>query len=196
MMNGIASIADFRDDSALVHAALAGDLLAKEALYRRYVDMACSLTVRLMGRDTDMEDVVQDSFAYAFSNLHKLRRPQAFSAWLSSVVSGATIALLRRRRLLGKLGLRRPEPPSIDTLIAETAPPDVVAELRDVYRVLNDLPAEERVVLVLRRVDELRLEEIADVLGMSLATVKRRLARATAILQKGLGQKGLEKARP
>jgi RNA polymerase sigma-70 factor (ECF subfamily) len=188
MMNGIASIADFRDDSALVHAALAGDLPAKEALYRRYVDMACSLTVRLMGRDTDMEDVVQDSFAYAFSNLHKLRSPQAFSAWLSSVVSGATIALLRRRRLLGKLGLRRPEPPSIDTLIAESAPPDVVAELRDVYRVVNDLPAEERVVLVLRRVEELRLEEIADLLGMSLATVKRRLARATAILQKGSGK--------
>ena len=47
-MNGIASIADFRDDSALVHAALAGDLSAKEALYRRYVDMACSLTVRLI----------------------------------------------------------------------------------------------------------------------------------------------------
>jgi RNA polymerase sigma-70 factor (ECF subfamily) len=175
-------------DAELVVAARAGDLAAKEALFRRYVGMASATTYRLLGRDTELEDIVQESFVTALASLSRLERPQAFSAWLTRIVVGTAVATLRRRRLLTRLGLLRPEPVQFDTLVSRQAPPDVAAELRAVYRVLDSLPTAERVVLVLRRVEQLSLQEIADQTSLSLATVKRRLARAEQLLNAALAE--------
>ncbi|MDI1437437.1 RNA polymerase sigma factor [Polyangium sorediatum] len=172
-----------RSDAALVTAALEGDERAKEALFRRYVGMVSGLSFRLLGRDEELEDIVQESFAQAFGALHKLERPQAFAAWLSSIVTRVTIATIRRRRLLSRLGLLRGEPVHLETIIASTAPPDVVAELTAVYGLIAKLPVKERVVLILRRVEELSLEEVATQTGWSLATVKRALVRAEGLLE-------------
>ncbi|MFT3765927.1 MAG: RNA polymerase sigma factor [Minicystis sp.] len=171
-----------RSDAALVTAALEGDERAKEALFRRYVGMVSGLSFRLLGRDAELEDIVQESFAQAFGTLHKLERPQAFAAWLSSIVTRTTIATIRRRRLLSRLGLLRGEPVHLETLIAPTAPPDVVAELSAVYNLIAKLPVKERVVLVLRRVEELSMAEIVEQTGWSLAAVKRALVRAESRL--------------
>ena len=181
-----------RTDAVLVTDALAGDGKAKEALFRRYVGMVSGLSLRLLGRDAELEDIVQESFSVAFGALHKLERPQAFAAWLSSIVTRTTIATIRRRRLLSRLGLLRGEPVQVETLIAPTAPPDIAAELAGVYRLVADLPLKERVVLVLRRVEELSLQEIVEQTGWSLAAVKRALVRAEARLeiQSSLGAEG------
>jgi RNA polymerase sigma-70 factor (ECF subfamily) len=170
-------------DAVLVASALEGEASAKEALFRRHVPMVSGLAFRLLGRDAELEDVVQESFTVAFASLHKLTRPQAFASWLASIVTGTTIATIRRRRLLSRFGLLRREPVQLETLIARTAPPDVAAELAAVYRVIDKLPTKERVVLVLRRVEELSVAEIAEQTGWSLAAVKRRLARAESMLE-------------
>ena len=167
-----------RPDGALVTAALDGDEKAKEALFRRHVGMVSGLALRLLGRDSELEDIVQESFTIAFGSLHKLERPQAFAAWLAAIVTRTTIATIRRRRLLARLGLVRGEPVQIETLVAPSAPPDIAAELAAVYRLVTTLPLKERVVLVLRRVEELSLQEIVDQTGWSLAAVKRALVRA------------------
>jgi RNA polymerase sigma factor (sigma-70 family) len=179
-------------DGALVTAALAGDATAKEALFRRHVGMASGLSLRLLGRDAELEDIVQESFSVAFGTLHKLERPQAFASWLAAIVTRTTIATIRRRRLLTRLGLLRGEPVHTETLIAPTAPPDVVAELAAVYRLIATLPLKERVVLVLRRVEELSLQEIVDQTGWSLAAVKRAIVRAESRLDlpPPLGEEG------
>jgi RNA polymerase sigma-70 factor (ECF subfamily) len=175
-------------DAELVEAARGGDRAAKEALYRRYVGMASASTYRLLGRDSELEDIVQESFVTALASLSRLERPQAFSAWLTRIVVGTAVATLRRRRLLTRLGLLRPEPAQIDTLVSPQAPPDVAAELRAVYRVLESLPTAERVVLVLRRVEQLSLQEVAEQTSWSLATVKRKLARAERLLHAALAE--------
>lgn len=172
-----------RSDAALVAAALEGDERAKEALFRRHVGMVSGLSYRLLGRDAELEDIVQESFSQAFAALHKLERPQAFASWLASIVTRNTIATIRRRRLLARLGFLRGEPVHLETLIAPTAPPDVAAELSAVYRVIAKLPVKERVVLVLRRVEEFSLQEIVEQTGWSLATVKRALVRAEGLLE-------------
>jgi RNA polymerase sigma-70 factor (ECF subfamily) len=171
-----------RSDAALVAAALDGDERAKEALFRRHVGMASGLSLRLLGRDAELEDVVQESFSQAFGALHKLERPQAFASWLAAIVTRTTIATIRRRRLLSRLGLVRGEPVHPETLIAPTAPPDIAAELAAVYRLIAKLPVKERVVLVLRRVEELSMQEIVEQTGWSLAAVKRALVRAEGLL--------------
>jgi RNA polymerase sigma-70 factor, ECF subfamily len=185
MIDSVTRLDPRRTDAGLVAAALEGDEKAKEALFRRHVGMVSGLSLRLLGRDAELEDIVQESFTVAFGSLHKLDRPQAFAAWLAAIATRTTIATIRRRRFLARLGLLRGESVQIDTLVAPAAPPDVVAELAAVYRLVATLPLKERVVLVLRRVEELSLQEIVEQTGWSLAAVKRALVRAEERLNSG-----------
>jgi len=165
-------------DALLVASARAGQAWATEALFRRYAPMVCGLSLRLLGHGGDADDLAQDCFATAFLQLGRLENPDAFAGWLRGIVVRTAYKRLRTRRLLSRLGLRTSKPIDADELVSKTAPPDVLARLRELYAVLEGLPADQRVVLVLRKVEGLQLEEIARVTQLSLATVKRRLAEA------------------
>jgi RNA polymerase sigma-70 factor (ECF subfamily) len=178
-------------DAVLVVAARDGDMQAREVLFRRHVKLAAGLSYRLLGGDDEVDDIVQDSFVTAFAKLGSLKEPQAFASWLSSIVVGTAISVIRRRRLLQRLGLRRAEQYRPEAMIARDAPADIVMELRELCDLISQLPTDERVILILRRIDELPLEEVAARTGWALATVKRRLARAEALLTERLeGKRG------
>jgi len=153
--------------------------------------MVNALAFRLLGRDSDVDDLVQDAFAEALARLHRLREPQAFAAWISTIVVGRASKVIRQRRLLMRLGLGRGSlEVDPDALVSSTAPPDVAVELRALYALVESLPARLRIPLVLRRVEGHSLEEIAELTQTSLATVKRRLSECeqrleTLILSKG-----------
>lgn len=172
-------------DAALVVAARAGEPWAQEALFRRHAPMVNGLALRILGRDSEVDDLVQDSFIRAFDALGSLNEPQAFAAWLGSIVVRTASKLLRRRKLLTRLGLRRPsEPIDLEAIVGRSAPPDAAAELRAIYTMIDAMPVDVRVPLVLRRVEGMALEEIAAYVGVSLATVKRRVAAGEALLAK------------
>jgi RNA polymerase sigma-70 factor (ECF subfamily) len=172
-------------DAALVLAARAGEAWAQEALFRRHAPMVNGLAFRLMGRDSEVDDLVQDSFVTAFAGLHGLTDPQAFAAWLGSIVVRTAGKVIRRRMLLDRLGLRRRrDPVDIDTVATRVAGPDVGAELRRLYERLDRLPAEQRIAFLLRRVEGMELEEIARAMGISLATAKRRIAAAQQAVER------------
>jgi len=173
-------------DAALVLAARAGEEWAREALFRRYARLAIGLAYRILPRDADVDDLVQDSFLSAFQRLDRLSNPQAFQAWLSSIVVRTAGKRLRRRRLQLRLGLLRSEAIDLDQVVSRSAPPDVAAELRAVYGLLEKLSVEERIALVLRRVERLEIPEIAEQMGLSSSTVKRRLNAAEARLERAL----------
>jgi RNA polymerase sigma-70 factor (ECF subfamily) len=173
-------------DAALVVAARAAEPWAREALFRRYAPMANGLALRLMGRDADLDDLVQDSFVAALRGLDQLKDPQAFAGWLGSIVVQTSHKVLRRRRLARKLGLYRPEPIDADALVARDAPPDTMAELRALYGLLDDLPVRVRLPLVLRRVEGHSLDEVARLTGRSLATVKRAIAEGERRLEEAM----------
>jgi RNA polymerase sigma-70 factor (ECF subfamily) len=174
-------------DAALVVSATAGERWAQEALYRRYARLVNGLSFRLMPNLADSADLAQDAFVEAFRNLHRLQNQQAFAAWLRSIVIRIAHKRVRRQRLMARLGLRRPEPVDLDTVVSRTAPPDARAELRGIYGILAELSAEDRTALILRRVEGMAIAEIAEQMGRSLATVKRRLASAEAHLARRLG---------
>lgn len=171
-------------DAALVLAARTGESWAQEALFRRHARMAVGLAHRLLPRDEDVDDIVQDCFVSALKRLASLDNPQAFAAWLGSIVVRAVGKRLRHRRLLSRLGLRAPEEIDPDAIAAPSAPGEVAVELRRVYAVIGQLPAQARIALVLRRVDGLEVPDIARRMGLSLSTVKRRLKTAEELLER------------
>lgn len=176
-------------DAALVAAARDGERWAREALFRRHAPRVNRLAFRLLGRDVDVDDVVQDAFVQALETLARLKDPSAFGGWLSSMVVGRAAKVIRKRRLLHRLGLGgRSEPMSLDEVIGRECPADVAAELRAIYGLLESMPAEVRITLILRRVEGSTIEEVAELMSASPATVKRRLARAEEMLQEFRGR--------
>jgi RNA polymerase sigma-70 factor (ECF subfamily) len=177
-------------DAALVVAARAGEEWAFEALYRRYGDLVHGLALRLVGGGPDADDLVQDSFVQAFHSLDRLEDPSVFRAWIWGVTVRTAGKVLRRHRLLARLGLRRATPIDPDAVIAPSCPPDVHLELRALYAALGAMPADVRVALVLRRVEGQGLEEIGRSMGLSLATVKRRIAAGEKMLAESAAAEG------
>jgi RNA polymerase sigma-70 factor, ECF subfamily len=174
-------------DAALVVAARAGEDWAREALFRRYSRMVFGLCYRLVGRDEEIDDLVQDCFLQALSHLGRLSEPQAFGAWLTAVVVRTTHKALRRRTLATRLGLRsRRDPIDVECLVAKGAPADVVTELHAVYRLVDKLPTRVRVALVLRRVEGMSQDEVAQAMGVSVSTAKRLIVEAELFLDGAL----------
>lgn len=171
-------------DAALVVAARAGEKWAQEALFRRHARMVNGLAYRLMGRDEDIDDLVQDSFLSAFRGLDRLTNPQAFSSWMGSIVVGTAHKLLRRRRMMTRFGLRRSTPIDVEQLLAPGIPTSVGVELKQVYACLERLGPEERIALVLHRVDGLSIPDVAKQMSLSVSTVKRRLDAAQKALDR------------
>ncbi len=159
--------------------ALAGRRGAEEALYRRHSAAVIGLATRLLGRSADAEDVAQDTFVTALSQLSQLRDGQAFRGWLLRIAVHQVHRRFRRRKLLRKLGLDRGED---DGGLAQQALPQVDAEtraeLRKLDTVLAELPTGERTAWMLRYVEGLELKEVAEAADVSLATIKRWIARA------------------
>jgi len=169
-------------DELLVLRARRAEARAFETLYRRHAEFAFNLAVRIQGSSADVEDVVHDAFLKAQERLSDLRDSAAFRPWLGSIVVRLVRTRLRRRRLLGALGLTAPEPVDIDTIAAVDADPEARALLAQVYALLQTLSADDRIAWTLRYVERHRLETVAVMMDCSLATAKRRIARTQRFL--------------
>lgn len=170
-------------DAELVGRALGGDRWAEEALYRRHVRRVTDVCTRVLGRTHEADDVVQETFLTALRKLETLREADCFPQWILRIAMNEARMKLRKRRLLRALGLDRGlDDATLESLASREAPSDVIAELGAIDRALAGASADERMAFVLRTVEGLTLPEVADALGCSLATAKRRLASARARL--------------
>jgi RNA polymerase sigma-70 factor, ECF subfamily len=169
-----------------VRAASAGPGSALEQAFRTHAPQVATVALRILGRHEEADDLVQDVFMKAGRWLSKLNDPLAVRAWLMKVTVRLAWRRLRMRRWRVALGMD-------DTYdyaeVAHTGrlSPEDGALLAEVYRVLDRMPARERLAWSLRHVDGEKLEDVAESCGCSLATVKRWIAAAQAQLQKELG---------
>jgi len=173
-------------DETLVVRARGNDASATNAfeqLYRRHAGTALNLAVRIQGSTADVEDIVHDAFVRAHGRLGELREPAAFRSWLGSIVVRLVRSRLRRRRLVAMLGLASAEPVDLDAVADPGVDPESRVLLAQVYALLQTLPADERIAWTLRYVERHRLESVAELVGCSLATAKRRIARAQGFLE-------------
>lgn len=169
-------------DAALVAGVREGRRHAQEALFRRHARLAMGLAYRLMPEE-DPQDIAHDAFMNAFSRIAQLRNPEQFSTWLGSIVVFEVRRRLRRRRLLSRLGFGQASDDELEVRPAQTASAETKAALADLYRGLASLSTEERLAVLLYRVEGYELTEVASALDLSLATVKRRIAAADDKLQ-------------
>jgi RNA polymerase sigma-70 factor (ECF subfamily) len=165
-------------DHAYVQATLRGDLRAFEALVERHRDVVVRVAARIAGRD-EAEDVSQDAFLRAFHRLGRFRADASFRAWLLQITHNAAVDHIARRR---------PEPVETSEETADDAERTVARlpaerlESRErmarLERKLRGLSPDARAVLVLRDIEGLSYEEIAEITQAPLGTVKVRLFRA------------------
>jgi RNA polymerase sigma-70 factor, ECF subfamily len=175
--------ADALGDAELVLRAQRGDRWSKDVLYRRHAHYLLALSTRLLASRSEGEEVVQDTFVVGFAQLGTLREPAAVRAWLAQIAVSLVRRRLRRGRLLRFLGLdRSPEDATLAALATPELRPDDRAELALVDRMLTRMPTDLHIAWMLRRVEGLALAEVASACACSLATAKRRIAAADALV--------------
>jgi RNA polymerase sigma-70 factor (ECF subfamily) len=164
------------DENALVDGLQAGNPAARAALFDRYAHHVRRVLLRVLGPDPELADVLHDVFVEALSSVRQIEDGRLLKSWLTSVAVFTARGCIRRRtrrrwlRFVAPAALPEQEAPAVDAAIHEAT--------RCVYAVLEQLPVDERIAFALRFVDEMELTEVAAACGVSLATIKRRLARA------------------
>lgn len=154
-----------------------------DALFHRFSPYVATIGLRILGRDDEVDDLVQEVFFEAHRGLASLRSPDAVKGWLARICVRKATRRLRRRRLRS---LFRADPVEDHAQLAdEGASPEQAAQVASAYRLLNTLPADERVVWVLRHVEGHSLDELTDLCRCSQSTVQRRLRAAEQKLEKG-----------
>jgi RNA polymerase sigma-70 factor (ECF subfamily) len=179
------------EDRGLVDRARTGDAEAFEALVRRHQGWVFTLALRMVGDRAEAEDMAQEVFLKAYRGLKRFKGAARFSTWLYAIASHHCLNHLqaRRRRPFrsGAGGEHRnaagnDPPPLLDRLADEAPRADALLERADLLRVvqaeLAGLRQEQRIILILRDIQGLSYEEIAESLGLELGTVRSRLHRA------------------
>lgn len=180
-----------QEECRLIDRCLHGDDDAYTDLVDRYKVLAFTMAFRMVGDADCANDIAQDSFISAYEGLDRFRRTSKFSTWLATIVLNKCRDRLRARK----------ESVSVDE-IAEirsgaTQDPERIASGREtgeaVQEALNGLSPEYREILILKHLEELEYEEIAEILGASVNALKVRAHRARERLREALEKQG---ARP
>ena len=171
-------MASERPDDELVRRYLAGDQAAFTALVDRHQRRVYNLALRMLGREEDAKDATQDAFLNALRKLSSFRGQAAFTTWMHRVTLNTCYDILRRRKREPLLDEPAEDVPSRAT----PDPAGAVADAVDVRRALLLVPEEFRAVLVLHDVQDLAYEDIAEILGIPVGTVKSRLHRGRLAL--------------
>jgi len=173
-------------DAELIAAFKAGKESAFNQLVLRHQDAVYDLCCRILGRDDDAEDVAQECFVKAYKALKSFRGDAALSTWLYRI---AVNACLNHR------ALRRPPTQELPEALPDPGRGAEARVLHDdeaerVRSAISRLPDKQRATLILKMYHELRHEEVAEILGTSVGTVKSNLFHALANLRRQLGERG------
>lgn len=184
---------DALSDVELVELSLAGQQDAFALLVERYKDAVQNLAYRMLSNVTEAEDVTQEVFVRAYTQLATYKPAHKFSTWLLSIASHLAIDQLRRRRFLA---LPLEDVPFLEWITDLGAGPEqsaLAGEQQDeIQAYLQRLHSKYRAVIVLRYWYDLSYEEIATALNLTPALVKARLHRARELLARYMRENKLQ----
>lgn len=171
----------------LVQRTLRGETAAYNTLVQRYQRQVYSLAYRMIGNAEDASDLVQETFLRAYGALPTFRQDASFLTWLYKIASNLTIDLMRSRRAKSALSLEveleEGREPAADRSASpeDTTVKGAVCEV--VHRAVMNLPERYRLVVVMRHLQGMSIEEIAEQLQIPTGTVKTHLFRAREMLR-------------
>ncbi len=175
----------YMGDEMLVKGCQKGQLEAFEELIKKYEKKVYSLCYRYSGNYDDANDLAQEAFLKVYNSIDKFKGKSAFSTWLYRVTANVCLDEMRKQKK-SPLSLDKPqeteEGEMYFSLPDQKYNPEVIAEKNDlrqlVHKGIGELPKEQRIIIILREMEELSYEEISEVLEISIGTVKSRLNRA------------------
>ncbi|MBM4117447.1 sigma-70 family RNA polymerase sigma factor [bacterium] len=178
--------------AALIARCRQGDPLAWEVLVRRYQSRVLAVADAYVGDREEARDLAQEVFLRVWRNLEACREPERFEAWLLRIARNASLDALRRRRARPP---RQDLPVESAHALADPAPSADArwqddARRRLLLQALDALTPINRELIILKEMQDLPLEEIADMLQVPLGTVKSRASRARLELARALRDLG------
>ncbi len=171
--------ADAPADETLVAATQRGDLSAFAELSRRYRDRYMRFAVRMLGNHDDAEDALQSAFIRAYRAIDRCRDPSRVGGWLYQIVANECRSLAIRRTRRERRIVR-------DELAVRTAPadtPDDESFMEDVEYALMQLDVDYREAFIMKHVEQMSYEEMAEITGDGISALKMRVKRACARLR-------------
>ena len=182
-------------DEELVARSIGGDNDSFNELILRWERPIFALAYRTIGREEDARDVCQETFLRAFRALPGFRGQAKFSSWLYRIALNLCRDWIRRERRAQLV--QAPETVDIIEMAAALEPSETVEDLvtrkdlaRVVERAMANLPEEQRTAIVLKEYHGLTFQEIADLVGCPLSTVKTRLYQGLTVLRRELAKSG------
>ena len=190
-MTGISYITD---EAQIIASILAGNSHLFHDLIRPHERSVYAMALSMLHNEADAEDVAQETFLKAFRNLANFRGESKFSTWLISITLNEARGRLRKRKNVRIESLDEPsegQESVTPALLRDWREiPSEVLERKEIRQMLQqaitDLPLIYREVFLLRDVEDLSVNQSAEALGISVASVKVRLHRARILLQKKL----------
>lgn len=177
-----------------IKQVLKGDKNAYSDIVSSYQQSLYYVCYRILGNQQEAEDVAQEAFVRAYINLHTFDTKRKFSTWLYRIATNLCIDRIRKKKpdyyldadVPGTEGLNMYSQISSDEPLPEEELEKM--ELKDrIHYEINRLPEKYRTVIILQYIEELPLQEISDILGIPLGTVKTRVHRGREALRKQLG---------
>jgi RNA polymerase sigma-70 factor, ECF subfamily len=176
------------DEPELLRAAAAGDRRAFDELVRRKRERVVRTAYQITGQWDDALDVAQGVFLKVWQGLDRYDPRHALDTWLYRITVNAAIDQLRARAARGGLHVVPDLDP--DAIAGKTEAPAAALDRRTIERAFLELARElaprQRAVFVLREIEGLEAEEIAEVLGIAASTVRNHLMQARRILREGI----------
>ena len=178
-------------DTELIEACLAGKTDAFGQLVVRHQDRLYNTLAKVLGSADDARDVAQEAFVHAFQKLHTFRGNSAFYSWLFRIAMNAAISKKRKtRRMTASVDLAREKSGEEPVDFHPESQPSHAIELSErrqlVQEALGQLSEEFRTVLVLKEMEGLKYEEIAEIVGCPVGTVRSRIHRARSEMREKL----------
>jgi RNA polymerase sigma-70 factor (ECF subfamily) len=182
-------------DEELVARSVGGDAESFNQLILRWERPIYALAYRVIGREEDARDVCQETFLRAFRGLSAFKGQAKFSSWLYRIALNLCRDWIRREKRTPVV----PTPEGVDVLdLAVDERSESIEDYvsrrdlsRAVARAMQALPEEQRTAIILKEYQGLTFQEIADLLGCPLSTVKTRLYQGLSVLRRQLGQDGV-----
>jgi RNA polymerase sigma-70 factor (ECF subfamily) len=186
-----------REDAALIRAFHEGDKVAFDRLVLKHKDRLFNLCYRLLGDYEEANDSAQETFIKVYRSLKKFRFESAFSTWLYRIAVNTCKNKLKSSAFRQKMKMVPVDNPVSGNrsqagreIQDESQSPAMELEKKERMRVIqeaiNALPPEQKEVVTLRDIEGFSYEEVAEITGFNLGTVKSRLARARQDLRKKL----------